>query len=201
MALTLAQAKVGMNNKVDEKVIELFQRNSKVLDIECSDKNLRACGIFNRNKTVTVGIVNRNKEATEISLDTSLFDGDIRAYEYDANNPPYNEFADLQDYTAIISKDKPIYTLKPESVTYFTTDYILKEESVYADGVEIDGGLIKWNAVEDKNHCYYRVFTSNEQDFIPSVENQIASTVATSIKSDKVLKYVKVVSVDKSGNM
>ena len=82
-----------------------------------------------------------------------------------------------------------------------TTDYIVKEESVYADGVEIDGGFIKWNAVEDKNHCYYRVFTSNEQDFIPSVENQIASTVATSIKSDKVLKYVKVVSVDKSGNM
>ena len=180
---------------------KFFKRNSKVLDIECSDKNLRACGIFNRNKTVTVGIVNRNKEATEISLDTSLFDGDIRVYEYDANNPPYNEFADLQDYTAIISKDKPIYTLKPESVTYFTTDYILKEESVYADGVEIDGGFIKWNAVEDKNHCYYRVFTSNEQDFIPSVENQIASTVATSIKSDKVLKYVKVVSVDKSGNM
>ena len=77
----------------------------------------------------------------------------------------------------------------------------MKEQSVLADGVETDNGLIKWNAVEDKNHCYYRVFTSNQTDFVPSAANQIASTVSTSVKSDKVLKYVKVVSVDKSGNM
>lgn len=60
---------------------------------------------------------------------------------------------------------------------------------------------ISWNAVEDKNHCYYRVFSSDEEDFIPEKGNQIASTVSTTLKTDAVKKYIKVISVDKSGNM
>jgi hypothetical protein len=180
---------------------KFFKRNSKVLDIEIPDKNVRACGIMNRDKTVTIGIVNRNKTETEISFDTNLFGKDIRVYEYDPYNVPYNKFADLQGHTATISKDKPTYVLKPESVTYFTTDYIVKEQSVYAEGVAFADGEVSWNAVEDKSHCYYRVFTSDEEDFLPSAENQIASTVATAIKTDKVKKYIKVLSVDKSGNI
>ena len=180
---------------------KFFKRNSKVLDIECSDSNLRACGVFNRNKSVTVGIVNRNKEATEILLDTELFGGAIRVYEYDANNPPYNEFADLQDYTAVLHKDVKTYTLKPESVTYFTTDYILKEKQVYAENVAIEDGKIRWDEVSDENHCYYRVFTSDEKDFAPSAENQIASTVSTCLNNKKPKKYIKVLSVDRSGNV
>lgn len=180
---------------------KFFKRNSKVLDIECSDPNLRACGIFNRNKTVTVGIVNRNKEATEISLCGDLFDSDIRVYEYDANHPPYNAFADLQDAAAVLPKDAPTYTLKPESVTYFTTDYIVKEQRIEAENVEYTDGTLRWNEVQDRNHCYYRVFMSDEAEFSPSVENQIASTVGTSLKIDGTKKYVKVISVDKSGNM
>lgn len=180
---------------------KFFKRNSKVLDIECSDANLRACGIINRDKSVTIGIVNRNKVSTEISLDTSLFGRDVRVYEYDANNPPYNEFADLQDYTEIISGDKLHYTLKPESVTCFTTDYIVKEKTVYADNVTVEDGRIRWSGVEDKNHCYYRVFASNRKDFVPSGENQIASTTATYLKTKTTQKYIKVISVDKSGNI
>jgi hypothetical protein len=42
---------------------------------------------------------------------------------------------------------------------------------------------------------------SDEAEFSPSVENQIASTVGTSLKIDGTKKYVKVISVDKSGNM
>jgi hypothetical protein len=180
---------------------KFFKRNSKVLDIEIADKNKRASGIMNRDKTITVGIVNRNKTETEITLCTELFDKEIRVYEYDPYNVPYNKFADLQGHTATISKDKPTYVLKPESVTYFTTDYIVKEQSVYAEGVAFADGEVSWNAVEDKSHCYYRVFTSDEEDFLPSAENQIASTVATAIKTDKVKKYIKVLSVDKSGNI
>ncbi|MBO7214032.1 MAG: hypothetical protein J6V66_00895 [Clostridia bacterium] len=179
---------------------KFFKRNSKVLDIEVADKNVRACGIMNRDKSVSIGIVNRNKTATKISLDTNLFNKEIRVYEYDPYNVPYNKFADMQSYSAIISKDKPTYTLKPESVTYFTTDYIVKNKSVYADGVTVENGVISWNDVKDKNHCYYRVFTSSKEDFIPCVENQIASTVATKLKTNKAKKYVKILSVDKSGN-
>jgi hypothetical protein len=122
-------------------------------------------------------------------------------YEYDPNNVPYNIFADMQDYTAVINKDEPTYTLKPESVTYFTTDYIAKEQRVYADGVAFADGIISWNAVEDKNHCYYRVFTSDIYHFVPSKENQIASTVSTTLQTENIKKYIKVISVDKSGNM
>ena len=54
---------------------------------------------------MTIGFVNRNKEETEINLSTDLFNKDVRVYEYDANNPPVNKFADLQDYAAILDKD------------------------------------------------------------------------------------------------
>ena len=180
---------------------KFFRRNSKVLDIESTDKNVRACGIFNRDKSATVGMVNRNKEAVEITLDTDLFNKDVRVYEFDPANVPYNEFADLQDFSAVISRDKLTYTLKPESVTYFTTDYITKDAPVEAEVVENADGKICWNEVSDKNHCYYRVFTSDDASFIPSKENQIASTVATELSTDRAKRYVKVLSVDTSGNI
>jgi len=179
---------------------KFFRRNSKVLDIDCPDKNIRACGILNRNGSVTVGFVNRNKMETEISLSTDLFKKDVRVYEYDSNNVPYNKFADMQDYTKIVGKDELTYTLKPESVTYFTTDYIVKEKPVYAEDIVFADGIISWNAVADDNHCYYRVFTSDEKNFVPSMETQIASTVSTTLKTEETKKYIKVLSVDRSGN-
>lgn len=180
---------------------KFFKRNSKVLDLEIPDKNIRAAGIMNRDKSVTVGIVNRNKEETKISLCTDLFQKDVRIYEYDPCHVPYNKFADLQNYTTVLCKDALNYTLKPESVTYFTTDYTTKEQHVYADGIAVTDDIIRWNAVGDKNHCYYRVFTSDTDHFVPSKENQIASTVSTMLPSKDVKKNVKVLSVDKSGNM
>ena len=180
---------------------KFFKRNSKVLDIESPDKYIRACGVINRVKTVSVGMVNRKNEPVTISLDTSLFGKDVRVYEYDSNNVPYNQFADMQSYSAVISKDSLVYTLKPESVTYFTTDYITKGERVEAESVKNADGILSWNAVNDRTHCYYRVFTSDQEDFVPSIENQIASTVGTSLRTSVAKKYVKVLSVDKSGNI
>lgn len=180
---------------------KFFKRNSKVLDISIPHQNIRACGIRNRDKSVTIGIVNRNKEAVQVSFSTDLFQKDIRVYEYDPNHVPYNPFADLQDYTAVLGQENPQYILKPESVTYFTTDYVTKAQSVYAEDVVRTDDGISWKAVEDKNHCYYRVFASDERDFVPSKENQLASTVSTTLPVRDIGKYVKVISVDKSGNM
>ena len=67
--------------------------------------------------------------------------------------------------------------------------------------VDVKDGVISWDAVEDKSHCYYRVFTSDDKDFIPSKESQIASTVSTSLPFTELKKYIKIISVDKSGNM
>ena len=101
----------------------------------------------------------------------------------------------------MISKDNLTYTLKPESVTYFTTDYITKSAPVEAEVLEVSDGLLRWSEVDDENHCYYRVYSSDSADFIPSRENQIASTVATELSSDRIKRFVKVLSVDTSGNV
>ena len=106
----------------------------------------------------------------------------------------------MQNFTEIVDRNNPTYTLKPESVTYFTTDYITKDKPVYASDVALENGVISWNEVADDNHCYYRVFTSDEKDFVPSMQNQIASTVSTMLKSEDIKKYIKVLSVDRSGN-
>ena len=150
---------------------------------------------------MTVGMVNRSKEPIAVTLSSDLFLKDVRVYEYEAEHVPFNRFADLQDHAAVLPQSNVVYTLKPESVTYFTTDYITKERRVCADGIEVADGMIGWKAVDDENHCYYRVFTSDNADFVPSKENQIASTVATALRTKDAKKYVKVLSVDKSGNM
>ena len=180
---------------------KFFKRNAKVLDIECADRNLRACGVMNRDGSVTVGIVNRNKEASEITFDSTLFGKRVRVYEYDPANVPHNKFADLPSHVTELDEKKPTYLLKPESVTYFTTDYTVKNAPVEAQSVVREGDVLTWDAVADKGHCYYRVFTSDSEDFSPSAENQIASTVATSLCTKDAKRYVKVLSVDKSGNM
>ena len=76
------------------------------------------------------------------------------------------------------------------SIVYLTTDYQDRIPSKIK-GVKIENNLLQWNATTDKEHCYYRVFKDGEQ---------IASTVATSLKiKDKKVKY-SVKSVDKWGN-
>ena len=180
---------------------KIFRRNSKVLELQNDDANIRGCAILNRDKSITVGIVNRNKKAVEIKLDCDLFEKDVRVYEYDSHNVPYNKFADMQDYTEILSRENVSYTLKPDSVTYFTTDYITKEHRIYAENVQINNGILSWDKTEDKSHCYYRIFADNEKDFAPAAKNQIASTIGNSLRLKEEKKYYKVISVDKSGNM
>ena len=182
-------------------LVKLFKRNSKVLDISCDDKKLRSCAILNRDGSVSMGIVNRHSCEQEITIKSDLFNKNIRVYEYDPENVPYNRFADLQDYSMVIDKDTAVYKLKAQSVTFFTTDYTEKEQSVFANNLSINDKILSWDATDDVNHCYYRVFASDKKDFKPSEENQIASTIAESIPIDDDKLYYKVLSVDKSGNI
>lgn len=182
-------------------LIKLFKRNSKVLDVISSDPMLRLCAIENRDGSVSLGVVNRNKKEVEINIESDLFNKPIRVYEYDPQNVPRNRFCDTQNYITILSETDTVYKLKPESVTFFTTDYIEKEKSIYADGLEIKENTLSWNAVDCDDHCYYRIFASTEKNFIPSLENQIASTIAEEIPIENADLYYKVLSVDNSGNV
>jgi hypothetical protein len=162
---------------------------------------LRTCGLLNRDKSVSIGIVNRNSEPTQIILDSILFHKNIRVYEYDTNNVPRNDFADIQDYSVVLDKDAPTITLKPNSVTFFTTDYQEKAGPVVAKGLKKQKSALVWNEVSDPNHCYYRVYADKAPDFVPNRDNQIASTVATNLPITDSTLYYKVLSVDCWGNV
>ena len=180
--------------------MKFFRRNSKVLEIGTNDPLLRACGVQNPDGSVTVGIVNRAKEEKPVSLDWADFTKAVRVYEYDSNNVPQNRFGDLPAPAAVLPKEKAQYTLKPDSVTYFTTDYLEKAAPVEARKVEVSNGILTWETVTDKNHCYYRVFAGKTEDFAISYESQIASTVATALPVTDETLFYRVLSVDRSGN-
>ncbi len=182
-------------------LIKLFKKNSKVLDIELNNPMLRCCGILNRDGSVSIGIVNRSKKSTKIMLDCKLFKQNVRVYEYDPYNVAYNKFGDLQEHSAVLDASCCEYELKPESVTYFTTDYKKKAHSVYAQNLKISGKVLMWDKVEEKDHCYYRIYASKQKEFVPAYENQIASTIAEELPISDPTLYYKVLSVDKSGNV
>ncbi len=193
-----------------------MKRNSKVLDIANDDPMLRMAALLHKDGNVSIAIVNRAKEKKEINLNLAIKHAEdlqpFKVYEYDSNNVPMNEFGDLQDETTRIALDDNFnlsYTLLPESVTIFTTDYVDRPET-YAKNVKLtsDKKMLKWDAVTDKLHCYYRVYRGETADFVPSKENQIASTISTTLDfSARYLKeaairnvkgnYYKVISVNK----
>ncbi len=182
-------------------MIKLFKRNSKVLTLESEDKLLRSCGVMNRDGSVSMGVINRHAEPVEIKLDSTLFKKNIRVYEFDPANVPYNKFGDLQGVAAVIDPENPVYTLKGTSVTFFTTDYEEKAATVAADNVAVQDSTLTWAPVADENHCYYRIFAGKTADFVPTRENQIASTIACDLPVEDESLYYKVLSVDQWGNV
>ena len=204
-------------------IAKYCKRNAKVLDIANDDPLLRVCGLLNRNGSFSIVVVNRHKEAVPVKWNLNLKHMDkqppVRVYEYDSRNAPTNEFGDLQEYSACIPAENGSleYTLLPESLTVFTTDYKTRDCALFSDNVvrEKDvlcgADFLRWNPVKDPEHCYYRVFRGETEDFVPSPENQIASTVDTTLDfnarylDDAAIfhvpgEYYKVLSVDRSGN-
>lgn len=175
-----------------------MKRNSKVLDIQNDDSLLRIAALLHKDGNVSVAIVNRAKEKKQINLSLAIKHSEdlqpFKVYEYDSNNVPKNEFGDLQDETAKIRLDENSvlsYELIPESLTVFTTDYA-ERPAVYADNVKFTDAsrtVLTWSEVKDKLHCYYRVYRGETENFEPSKENQIASTIATTLELNA--RYLK----------
>lgn len=137
-------------------------------------------------------ILNRHKTETEveISLEHKLTKP-LRMYIYDAENGPYDEFNDLQNYSAHIMAEDGMFTLKLNSNTavILTTDYMDRKSSDIT-GIELKGKMLQWNECKDPKHCYYRVYKK---------EKQITSTVATYLNVEYEGEYF-VYSVDRYGN-
>lgn len=194
------------------------KRNAKVMDCENDDPLVRIAALLNRDGSISVAVVNRHTEPTPLKLNLKLKHMEkqppMRVYEYDSHNVCMNEFGDLQDpsVTLLFQNVNEIeYTLLPESLTVFTTDYKSKEKEIFAKKVVQKDHWLSWEPVEDETHCYYRVYRGKSPDFRPCSENQIASTVDTCIDfsarylDDAAIRnvegsYYKVLSVDRSGN-
>jgi len=183
------------------------RRNAKVLSISAdgtptngsvgSDALVRTCALLNRDGTVSIVAVNRNDKGIPFTVNLAKNQGKatlgqpyhhaqkvpFRVYQYDANHVPDNEFGDLPESVDEIQPNENgvlTYTLPPQSMTVFSTDYTTRGE-VEAKNVVRSGNFLRWSPVTDSEHCYYRVYRGETADFVPSRENQIASTIAETL--------------------
>lgn len=173
-----------------------LKRNSRVLHVDSSNALIRACAVYNRDKSVSAVIINRSKAVEELAVSLPFAsDKPLRLYEYDTSNPPYNRFADLADPVALCPVEDGVVkvALKPESVYVLTSDYLEKTAPVEAEILGVEGGVLRWAEVSDPTHCYYRVFDAETGE-------QIASTIALECDAQEGKTY-RVLSVDRSGNI
>ena len=160
--------------------------NAQLLEIETGDPLLRTLGLQNRDGSISILVLNRHKESMDvrICLNGKRFAAQkpFRVYEFDPQNVPANEFADLQDAVGTVTAEDGSLTatIKGEALTVFSTDYEERPD-IFASNVVRSGDILRWDAVQDPLHCYYRIYRGETEDFIPSRENQIASTVAETL--------------------
>ena len=183
---------------------KLFRKNSRVLKLEdIEDKYLRCAAVTNADGSMSLVVINWDDCEKKVSFDIEhTFDKPLRKYECGADNVPYNKFGDLQSYSNLTeAKDgKFEVILQPKSATFMTTDYVDRTPSGIKN-IRLDCDRLIWDKCEDEEHCYYRVFASDDKNFVPAYDNQIASTVAESIQIENQKLYYKVMSVDKYGNI
>jgi len=99
-------------------------------------------------------------------------------------------------------------TVGPMTLTVYTTAYQdnapapvrgLKVEPA-ADGTR----RLTWQASDAPDFCYYRIYRSDQAEFVPDARTQIGSTVATTFTDSKgeVGKeyFYRILAVDTSGN-
>lgn len=173
---------------------KLFKKNSSVLPSGSNDFMLRPGSVLNPDGSMSIVVVNRGGEKRVKISSQQAFCKDLRMYVYEADNVPFSEFNDLQPHKCVIKPDtKNSFTVKlpARSACFFTTDYTDRTPSPIA-APTLEGGVLRWQASPDKEHCYYRVFKDGKQ---------IASTVATYLKIDGGgAGAYSVKSVDKWGN-
>lgn len=182
-----------------------FNKDSKPLLIDTEDYYLRSGGVVNDNGSFSVAIVNRHETETEIELDFSGLDTQkpMRKYTYDSANVPRNACGDLQSYDALVAvnENKALIKVPANSVTMVTTDYIDRKPKAVT-GVKVNSNVVTWDKSKDEYHCYYRVYKGDSEKFVPSVSNQVASTIAEEYVDNSGVKgFYQVKVVDHFGNV
>ena len=183
---------------------KLFKKGSRVLQCDWDNQeNIRACAVTNADGSVSIALINWGPDLQDtcIELEHPL-SKPLRVYECGQDHIPYSPFNDLQAPSGVLDAiDGEInITLNPRSITFLTTDYTDREPSKIRN-LRKDGALLRWDPCTDPEHCYYRVFADADPRFIPTAENQIASTIAESVTLERPELCCKVLSVDRWGNI
>ena len=170
-----------------------FRKGSRVLVPEFDDKDLRVTAVTNSDGSMSLAIVNWKEQDEQITLTCEHENSkSFRKYSYNAKNPPYNAFNDLQGCDGQVSQKDGVYTFiaPARSMILLTTDYQDRKPS-QIEKVVVKDGKLRWKACDDLEHVYYRVYKNDVQ---------IASTVAEYLTvTDQSADY-EVYSVDKYGN-
>lgn len=183
-------------------LVKYLKKNGKPFTVDTDDYLLRCGGVMNDNGTFSAAIVNRHDTQTDITVKLDGFKAHqaARVYVYDSANVPRNVFGDLQEPSAIVAEANGALnlTVPANSVVMVTTDYAERTPSAVLN-VRHQDGMLSWDAVEDSEHVYYRVYRGETPDFVPDTTNQIASTIDTKLPADQA-GYYQVKSVDCYGN-
>lgn len=182
-----------------------FKKDSKPVFMNTGDYLLRCGGVSNDNGSYSLAMVNRHEEATDVefTLEGLPTAKPMRLYVYDSANVPRNPFGDLQDYSELVPVQDGVakITVPGNSIIMLTTDYEERTPAPVA-GVHADGCAVSWEPAADASHRYYRVYKGENDSFTPCLENQIASTIATTYTDPSgVPGCYKVRSVDEWGNV
>jgi hypothetical protein len=189
---------------------------AEVLEIESSDPLVRICAVRNlAQNAVSIALINRNPEEKQLQLkiDQDLGDMTFRKYIYDAEDPPFNYFGDLQDHSKTIDVNRHEFkdVVRPNSIIVYTSLYD-DDPPAQVSGLKVepakienrDRNVLTWEENQENDLCYYRIYRSSEEGFTISAEKQIATTVSTKYIDRKVhglpQYYYKVTAVDQSGN-
>jgi nicotinamide mononucleotide adenylyltransferase len=189
---------------------------AEVYEVASEDSLIRTCAVKNiESQSLSIALVNRNMKEKIVSfkLDGSFGNITFRKYVYDSENPPFNYFGDLQDYSknVVLNNGQFTDTLTANSVIVYTSHY---DDTAPASvtGLQVkaakienrDRNVLSWDTNNENDFCYYRIYRSSEKDFSISPGKQIATTISNEYIDRKVHSlpqyYYKVIAVDQSGN-
>lgn len=190
---------------------KFFRGPATVFRVDCDDPYVRVGAVRHQEtNTYSIAVVNRYKGdvPVEFKLKNEPVNTEFRKYVYDPENVKINPFGDLQEPVGKVAMrdGRMTDTLKQGTLTVYTTAYDEESPGPVQD-LKIErtfNGKVRltWRPNLESGLCYYRIYRSNKPDFVPSVESQIGTTVATEFLDENPSneRYYKVVAVDDSGN-
>ena len=195
---------------------KFFRGPSEAYEVVSADTLLRIAAIKNlETGSQSIAVINRNENARRINLKFKSPEGSkpFRKYVYDPGNVPFNYFGDLQSYTkkVAVKNSALLDTVPPESLVVYTTCYDdTAPANVTGMTVEIkklegrDRAVLAWNANNEKDFCYYRIYRSEKPDVEISPRKEIATTISNQFIDKSVHNmpkyYYHIIAVDQSGN-